>query len=315
MKKHLTLKLLVAIIICSGCTQEHSDASDTNKPLAKSAEHSYVPEGWLSKTLPEIAEGLRSGKISSESLTEQYLERIASMDSNGPTLQSVLAINPDALTQARAADKRRASGELTGPLHGVPILIKDNIETRDPLPTTAGSLALKNNITHRDSPAIAGLRAAGAIILGKANLSEWANFRSRDSISGWSAMGGQTRNPHVLDRNSCGSSSGSAVAVAASLTAGAVGTETNGSIICPSSINGVVGFKPTVGLVSQKYIVPISSSQDTAGPMAKSVTGVAMLLSAMAPDSGSEYEKALNKDSLQKIRIGVLRYSQGDNPD
>ena len=198
----------------------------------------------------------------------------------------------------------------------MPILLKDNIESLDAVATTAGALALKDNITGRDSPLVAGLRAQGAVILGKTNLSQWANFRSNDSMSGWSALGGQVKNPHMLDRNPCGSSSGSGAAIAASLAAGAVGTETNGSIICPSNVNGIVGFKPTVGLVDQQYIVPISSSQDTAGPMTKTVTGAAMMLNAMATgDAATDYVMALDANALDGLRIGVMRFAEGSNAD
>ena len=276
------------------------------------------PIGWPAKTLPEIAVALQTGEASAVDVVEAYLARIEAVDRAGATLQSVLTVNPNALEEARARDAAREAGEIMGPLHGVPILLKDNIESADPMPTTAGSLALKDNMTGRDAPLAAGLRAAGAIILGKTNLSQWANFRSDDSMSGWSALGGQVRNPHVLDRNPCGSSSGSGAAMAASLAAGAVGTETNGSIICPSNANGVVGFKPTVGLVSQQYIVPISSSQDTAGPMTKTVAGAAMMLSAMAvPASGDglDYLKLLEENALAGARVGVLRSEQGSNAD
>jgi amidase len=200
-----------------------------------------------------------------------------------------------------------------GPLHGIPILLKDNIESKDNMPTTAGSLALKNNNTGRDSPFVAGLRNQGAIILGKTNLSQWANFRSENSMSGWSAMGGQVRNPHMLDRNPCGSSSGSGAATAASLASASVGTETNGSIICPSNANGIVGFKPTVGIVPQDLIIPISPSQDTAGPMTKSVEGAAMMMNAMATETPDiDYTKKLNKMALKGVRVGVLRFAEGD---
>jgi amidase len=276
----------------------------------------YRPEGILAATLPEIADALQNGDISAEALVEYYLARIQRVDDSGPTLQSVLTINPDVIAQARALDAKREAGEALGPLHGVPILLKDNIESLDNMPTTAGSLALQDNITERDSPLVAGLREAGALILGKTNLSQWANFRSSDSMSGWSALGGQVRNPHMLDRNPCGSSSGSGAAMAASLAAGTVGTETNGSVICPSNANGIVGFKPTVGLVPQQYIVPISSSQDTAGPMTKTVRGAAMMLNAMA--SGpmkTDYVSGLSDNALRGVRVGVLRYSVGNNGD
>ena len=235
--------------------------------LAEDAVVTLTPEGWLAKPLPDIAAGLQAGEIKAHTLVTAYLDRIEQIDRSGPTLQSVLTLNPDALARAQALDARRATGETIGPLHGVPILLKDNIEARGNMATTAGALALRDNVTGRDSPLVEGLRAAGAIILGKTNLSQWANFRSNSSMSGWSALGGQVRNPHMLDRNPCGSSSGSAAAAAASLAAGTVGTETNGSIICPSNANGIVGFKPTVGLVPQQYIIPISSTQDTAGPV------------------------------------------------
>jgi amidase len=267
-------------------------------------------------SLPEIAASLAAGEITSEALVTSYLARIDTIDRSGPTLQSVLTVNPAALDAARASDARRAAGKALGPLDGVPILLKDNIETADAMPTTAGALALANNITKRDSPLVAGLRGQGAIILGKTNLSQWANFRSNESISGWSALGGQVRNPHMLDRSPCGSSSGSGAAVAASLAAGAVGTETNGSIICPSTVNGVVGFKPTVGLVSQQHIVPISSSQDTAGPMTKTVEGAAMMLEAMATgEARTDYVAGLDTRALAGKRIGVARFAQGSNAE
>jgi len=269
-------------------------------------------ESWHDRTLPEIAAGLAAGEVTSVQLVESYLARIEAIDRSGPTLNSVLAINPTALADAQLADAQRQQGVPAGPLHGVPLLIKDNIESLDPLATTAGSLSMVHNIAGRDAPLVAGLRAQGAIVLGKSNLSEWANFRSQTSMSGWSALGGQTRNPHMLDRNPCGSSSGSASGVAASLAAGAVGTETNGSIICPSSVNGIVGFKPTVGLVSAEGIVPISPTQDTAGPMTKSVMGAAMLLGAM-DGAAIDYAAALQGADLTGVRIGVMRAFQGQD--
>ena len=267
---------------------------------------------WHDKTLPEIAAGLAAGEVTSAQLVEEYLARIEAIDRNGPTLNAVLAINPNALADAQRADRQRQQGVVAGPLHGVPILLKDNIESLDPLATTVGSLSMVHNITGRDAPLVAGLRAQGAIVLGKSNLSEWANFRSQASMSGWSALGGQTRNPHMLDRNPCGSSSGSGAGIAASLAAGAVGTETNGSIICPASVNGIVGFKPTVGLISAEGIVPISPTQDTAGPMSKSVMGAAMLLGAM-DSTDIDYPAALKGADLTSVRIGVLRAFQGQD--
>lgn len=314
--KYPTLGAIAALLL-SACTPSGPDTGtgDTPMPDAR-APISYAAEGWTAKSLPDLAEALKAGEVSAEELTQAYLDRIDAVDRNGPALQAVLTLNPDALDQARALDDRRRAGEPLGMLHGVPILLKDNIETADAMPTTAGALALKDNVTGRDSPLVAGLRAEGAIILGKTNLSQWANFRSNSSMSGWSALGGQVRNPHMLDRNPCGSSSGSGAAAAASLAAGTVGTETNGSITCPSTVNGVVGFKPTVGLVSQQYIVPISSTQDTAGPMTRTVRGTAMMLTAMATGPArTDYAASLDASSLEGTRIGVLRFAEGANPD
>ncbi len=313
MKKTYAIALAAALL--AGCSPQATN-NQTQQATAEAEEVSYVPTGWLAKTLPEIAAGLQNGDVTAEELVQAYIDRINAVDRAGPTLQSVISINPDALAIARDKDAQRAAGQAVGPLHGVPILLKDNIESADNLATTAGALALKDNITGRDSPLVAGLRDAGAIILGKANLSQWANFRSNDSMSGWTALGGQVHNPHILNRNPCGSSSGSGASAAASLAAGTVGTETNGSIICPSTVNGVVGFKPTVGLVSQQYIVPISSSQDTAGPMTKSVRGAAMMMNAMATgDMKTDYVAALDAGSLSGKRVGVLRFAEGSNAD
>jgi amidase len=301
-------------VLCVAC----SSVADVTNTAEADIEASMPEraEQLVLQTLPDIAAALEAGEVSSEELVTAYLMRIEQIDRSAPTLQSVLAVNPNAMADAQASDARRAMGKAWGPLDGVPILLKDNIESLDPVATTAGALALKENVTGRDSPLVAGMRAQGAIILGKTNLSQWANFRSNDSMSGWSALGGQVRNPHMLDRNPCGSSSGSGAAAAASLAAGTVGTETNGSIICPSNVNGVVGFKPTVGLVAQDYIVPISSSQDTAGPMTKSVKGAAMMMNAMATgDAKTDYVAALDSGSLAGKRVGVMRFSQGSNAD
>ncbi|MCH9750982.1 MAG: amidase [Alphaproteobacteria bacterium] len=311
--KHLLASAALGVI-CMAC----SSVADVPEPATEmtEAETNLQPEGWIAKSLPEIAAGLQSGQVRSVDLVLAYQTRIEQIDQNGPTLQSVLALNPTALDDARDSDERRMLGKGWGPLDGVPILLKDNIESLDPVATTAGALALKDNLTGRDSPLVAGLRAQGAIILGKTNLSQWANFRSNESLSGWSALGGQVRNPHMLDRNPCGSSSGSGAATAASLAAGAVGTETNGSIICPSNVNGVVGFKPTVGVVPQQYIIPISHSQDTAGPMTKTVKGAAMMLTAMAGmDASIDYAAGLDTASLSGKRVGVMRFAQGSNVD
>jgi amidase len=250
-------------------------------------------------------------------------EVIAKAERLNPQLNAIIAIDPSAMDAARVAD----SVSPKGPLHGQPVLIKDNIETAGPLPTTAGSLALAANVTGRDAPLVARLRANGAIILGKANLSEWANIRSSSSISGWSAIGGQTRNPYALDRNTCGSSSGSGAAVAAGIVQYAIGTETDGSVTCPASINGIVGLKPTVGLVSRTHIVPISASQDTAGPMTMTVTQTAELLTAIAGSDPADrataeadkhkadYARLLRKDELKGKRIGVMRFASGFGTD
>lgn len=254
--------------------------------------------------IAELGEGLRRGKWTSTRLVELYLQRIAALDRSGPELRAVLALNPDAEAAARQADRERKSGRMRGPLHGVPILIKDNIETADRNPTTAGSLALADWRAPQDAPIVARLRAAGAIVLGKSNLSEWANFRSQHSSSGWSAMGGQTRNPYALDHSPSGSSSGSGAGTAANLCAAAVGTETDGSITSPASVNCLVGIKPTVGLLSQKGIVPISASQDTAGPLARSVRDAAILLGTMA---GVDYTAALDARGLRGARLGIAR--------
>jgi amidase len=252
-----------------------------------------------------------------ERATVAALARAADVD---PQVNSIVALNPDALSDARELDRQRKA---RGPLFGLPVLVKDNVEMKGPLPTTAGSRALAANVTGRDAPVIARLRAAGVVLLGKTNLSEWANFRSSDSISGWSSIGGQTRNPFALDRNPCGSSSGSAAAVAAGIVDAAVGTETNGSIICPAAVNGIVGLKPTVGLVSRTHIIPISASQDSAGPMAKDVRTAALLLTAMAGSDAADavtaeadrrrtdYAAGLAAASLKGVRLGVMRFATG----
>ncbi len=262
---------------------------------------------------------IAAGRLTSRALTEHYLRRIRTLDADGPRVNSVIEINPDALAQADAADAdpaRRASR----PLHGMPVLLKDNLDTGDRMITSAGSLALAEHRARRDAAVVARLRSAGAVILGKTNLSEWANFRATRSSSGWSGRGGQTRNPHVLDRSPCGSSSGSGAAVAADFCIAAVGTETDGSIVCPASLNGIVGLKPTVGLVSRSGIIPISSSQDTAGPMARTVRDAALLLNAMVgrdpadpatrgvpASSPTDFTRTLDADGLRGMRIGVAR--------
>ena len=271
-------------------------------------------------TLADIASAFADGRLTSRRLTQIYLDRIDALDRRGPALGAVLEINPRALDIAAELDRERRTRGPRGPLHGVPILIKDNVETADRMMTTAGSLALDGWYSPKDAPLVARLRAAGAVILGKTNLSEWANFRSTHSSSGWSGRGGQTHNPYALNRTPSGSSSGSAVAVAANLCAVAVGTETDGSIVSPASANGIVGVKPTVGLVSRSGIVPISHSQDTAGPLARSVRDAAVLLGAIAgPDAAdpasaavgerfeSDYVRFLDLDGLRGARLGIAR--------
>jgi amidase len=258
---------------------------------------------------------------SAEARTSQALARIRELN---PRLNAVIATDPTALAQARSLDRQR---RVRGPLFGMPILIKDNIETLGPLPTTAGSLALANNVTNRDAPLVAGLRAAGAVIMGKTNLSEWANIRSNDSISGWSAVGGQTRNPYALNRNPCGSSSGSAVAVSSGMVPAAIGTETDGSITCPAALNGIVGFKPTVGFVSRTHVVPISHSQDTPGPMTLNVRDAALIMNAIAgtdpadpataeaDQRRADFTAGLRPDALRGVRIGVMRFAGAPGTD
>ena len=269
-------------------------------------------------TIEQLQQGMQSGRYTARGLTELYLKRIEQIDRSGPTLRSVIEVNPDALGIADTLDAERRTKGPRGPLHGIPILIKDNIDTADRMATTAGSLALDGSIAARDAFIVQRLRAAGVVLLGKTNLSEWANFRSTKSTSGWSARGGQVKNPYVLDRNPCGSSSGTGAAISANLAAVGVGTETDGSIVCPAGAMGLVGIKPTIGLVSRSGIVPIAHSQDTAGPMARTVADAAALLAAMAgPDprdpetrrSGhtADYRKALNRDALRGARIGVAR--------
>jgi len=271
-------------------------------------------------TLADLQSAMASGRMTAHSVTQQYLDRIHALDRTGPTLRSVIEINPDALSIADTLDRERKAGRVRGPLHGIPILVKDNINTADRMTTTAGSYALAGSIPLQDATIAARLRAAGAILLGKTNLSEWANFRSTHSSSGWSGRGGQARNPYVLDRNPCGSSSGSGAAVSANLCALAVGTETDGSIVCPSSANGIVGIKPTLGLVSRAGIIPIAHSQDTAGPMARTVRDAAILLNVLAgvdprdPATSSssghgqnDYTTFLDPNGLRGARIGVAR--------
>ena len=279
-------------------------------------------------SITDLQDLMQRGELGSEELVSWYLERIDAIDRAGPELNSIIELNPDALQIARALDEERKESGPRGPMHGIPVVLKANIDTADRMHTTAGSLALKDHIAKDDAFLVSRLRDAGAIILGKSNLSEWANFRSEHSSSGWSSIGGQTKNPYDLARNPCGSSSGSGVAVAASLTTVAIGTETNGSIVCPAGINGIVGIKPTMGIVSRGGIIPIAHSQDTAGPMARTVRDAAILLGAMTgidPDDSAaptidaidaDYTANLTADGLRGKRIGVIRsyYGSGQIP-
>ncbi|ACZ40693.1 Amidase [Sphaerobacter thermophilus DSM 20745] len=273
-------------------------------------------------TIAELQAAMEEGEFTAVELVNAYIERIEAIDQDGPRLNSILEINPDALDIAQALDEERRTSGARSPLHGIPILLKDNIDTADRMRTTAGSLALMNSTPARDAFIVQRLRDAGAVILGKTNMSEWANFRSTRSSSGWSGRGGQCKNPYILDRNPCGSSSGSGAATAANLTAGSIGTETDGSIVCPATANGVVGIKPTVGLLSRSGIIPISHNQDTPGPHARVVADAAAILGAMvgvdpedpatAPSEGrayTDYTQFLDPNGLQGARIGVARQS------
>ena len=269
-------------------------------------------------TIDELQKKMESGEYTAKSITQIYLDRIARIDKDGPKLNSIIELNPDALKIAESLDAERKNGKVRGKMHGIPVLIKDNIDSADKMMTTAGSIALVGNIASTDAFIVQQLRKAGAVILGKTNLSEWANFRSSRSSSGWSSRGGQTKNPYILDRSPCGSSSGSGAAVAANLCAVAVGTETNGSIACPASMNAVVGIKPTVGLLSRSGIIPISATQDTAGPLTRTVADAAILLGVLASvdlkdkvteqskgNENTDYTRFLDKNGLKGKRIGI----------
>lgn len=275
-------------------------------------------------TIAQLQAGYKAGTFTITDVVKAYLDRIEAIDKNGPQLNSIIVVNPDALLIAAELDKELAAGKNRGPLHGIPVIIKDNINTSDKMATTAGAIALKNSFPKTDSWVAKKLREAGAIIIAKSNLSEWANFRASFSSSGWSGIGGQTKNPYVLDRNPCGSSSGSGAAVSANLCALAIGTETDGSIVCPSNNNGIVGIKPTVGLISRSGIIPISFSQDTPGPMCRTVEDAAICLGALtgidSTDSKTfdsegkflnDYTRFLKKDGLKGKRIGLLKESMG----
>lgn len=309
MKRTGILALISALLLSCNPAQK-SELSQT----------SYLEE----ITIKQLQEGYREKRFTIEQVVSDYLKRIELLDKNGPCLNSIIAINPNAIEIARELDKELAAGKTRGPLHGIPVILKDNIETLDSMPTTAGAVVLKKSYVGRDSWIAAKLREAGAVIIAKANLSEWANFRASRSSSGWSGVGGQTRNPYDPSRNPCGSSSGSGVAVSANLCAFAIGTETDGSIMCPSNNNGIVGLKPTVGLISRTGIIPISFTQDTPGPMCRSVADVAYCLGAMVgPDPNDpktldpnarfydDYTQFLRLDGLMGKRIGFITNASG----
>ncbi len=319
----LLFSLLLLLAACDYTPVSPQTSTSPGQPASLDIEHSRPaevdPAEWFELSIAAASAAMQSDRLSAETLTQYYLERIAQYN---PTLNAVITVNPDALEQARQLDVEPQQGQVRGVLHGIPVLLKDNIESREDMATTAGSLALKHNITGRDATITARLREAGAVILGKANLSEWANFRSERSSSGWSGMGGQTRNPYDTGKSPCGSSSGSGVAVAADLALLAVGTETDGSVTCPASVNGIVGIKPTIGLVSRTGIVPISHRQDTAGPMARSVYDAALMLNVMAGFDAADavtaegrekqafdrdYTALMQADALRGKRVGVLR--------
>ena len=308
-----TLLVLFLVFSCQPAGQRSQEVGTDSFPLHE-------------MDMEELREAYQTGRFTVEEVVRLYLDRIEAIDSNGPALNSMITLNPEAIEIAGSLDRELREGTSRGPLHGVPVVLKDNIDTHDKMPTTAGSRALANSYPLQDSFVAKKLREAGAVILGKANLSEWANFRGQMSSSGWSGVGGQTKNPYVLDRNPCGSSSGSAVATSASLTMFAIGTETNGSIVCPSQATGVVGVKPTVGLVSRSGIIPISHSMDIAGPMARSVKDAATALGALTgvdPDDEKsllsegtfheDYTRFLKEDGLDGKRIGRFTAPEGQN--
>ncbi|MEI7660798.1 MAG: amidase [Bacteroidota bacterium] len=309
----MPILLGVAILALISChPQQERSAGDPG--------HKYLEE----MTIAKLRQGYKDGKFTITQVVKDYLDRIDEIDKQGPQLNSIITLNPDALKTAEILDKEMAAGKIRGPLHGIPFILKDNIDTHDQMATTAGSRALMKSLPRCDSWVAAKLKASGAVILGKSNLSEWANFRSSLSSSGWSGVGGQTKNPYKLSRNPCGSSSGSGVAASANLCLLAIGTETNGSIVCPANNNGIVGLKPTVGLISRAGIIPISFTQDTPGPMGRTVTDVAISLGVLtgldpadsktlnsAGKSHADYTEFLKPDGLRGKRIGVLKESMG----
>jgi amidase len=319
---------MLAAVLAVATSDSVSAAAPPKKPPAKPPARKQQPaDPVLEASIADLQKAMQSGQLTSKAITQRYLDRIKAIDKSGPTLNSVIEVNPDALKDAEAMDAERKKQGPRGPLHGIPVLLKDNIATADKMKTTAGSIALEGAKSPRDAFVVTRLRDSGAVILGKTNLSEWANMRSIRSTSGWSSRGGLTRNPYALDRSGSGSSTGSAVAVAASLATVAIGTETDGSIVSPSSANSLVGIKPTVGLVSRAGIVPISISQDTAGPMARTVADAAAVLEAIsgtdpadkytadASVRKAEYTKSLDPNALKGARIGVVRSHLGGRND
>lgn len=317
------LPLALCLCLLTACQQATPPTSATPTPAPAASTPAFAFED---ATVAELQQKMQDGSLTSRALVQAYLDRVAAIDRAGPRLNAIIELNPDALKDADALDRERKAGKLRGPLHGIPILLKDNIDAL-PMVNSAGSLALADNRPATDAFLVARLRAAGAIILGKTNLSEWANFRSTHASSGWSGRGGQTRNPYVLDRNPCGSSSGTGSAIAANLATIGIGTETDGSVICPAAMTGLVGIKPTLGLVSRSGIIPLAHSQDTAGPMARSVADAAALLTAMAGSDGKDpataeaaahaldYTRDLAPGSLRGKRIGVVRQLAGVEPN
>jgi amidase len=315
---------MLALPGCTTETREHANQRAQKKSDSTLAVPTFA---YDEVTVAELQDRMAKGIVTAREIAEAYIARMDEIDSAGPQLHAIIERNPDALAIADAMDKERKEGKIRGPMHGIPVLIKDNIDSADKMMTTAGSLALAGTPAPKDAFLVERLRNAGAVLLGKTNLSEWANFRSSRSSSGWSGRGGQTRNPYITDRNPCGSSSGTGSGISANLAAVGVGTETDGSIICPSSVNGIVGLKPTIGLVSRSGIIPISASQDTAGPMGRTVSDVAAMLSVIAGEDPrdpataaskghveADYTKFLNAAALKGARIGVARNLAGFHP-
>ncbi|MEO6902029.1 MAG: amidase [Bacteroidia bacterium] len=327
MKNRLSL-LHFFFIVCLSSVLLSSCKQETKKESASTVDTTITAAINLEEiTITDLQNGYKQGNYTITNVVQNYLNRIKELDKNGPALNSVIEVNPDALKIAAELDKELAAGKSRGPLHGIPVLLKDNIDTHDNMHTTAGATVLRNSMPLQDSWVAKKLREAGAVIIGKTNLSEWAHFRANLASSGWSGVGGQTKNPYVLDRNPCGSSSGSGVAVSANLCAFAIGTETDGSIVCPSNNNGIVGLKPTVGLISRAGIIPISATQDTPGPMGRSVKDVAIALGLLtgldpadnktASSTGNiknDYTVFLKTDGLNGKRIGLLKNTTGFHP-